>query len=270
MKIIGHRGYRGVYPENTLVGFTEAIKLGVDAIELDIVMSGDGNIVVSHEPFMSQITCLKPNGKELQESEDQQFNLYQMSYDEIKRFDCGLKVNQKFSKQKSIAVYKPLLSEVIETCDSYAKSVKSEIEYIIEIKSDSELYEVYYPNPPEYVEAIFGVLDKYSIYERVVLKSFDVTILNEIKKQRPSQKISLLINRDESIEEKLKQLDFTPEILGVYFKLLSEKMVSHYKNEGFLINAWTVNKITSLQKVVDLGIDGIITDYPNRLKDLVQ
>jgi glycerophosphoryl diester phosphodiesterase len=270
MKIIGHRGFRGLYPENTLVGFTKAIKLGVDAIELDVVMSGDGKIVVSHEPFMSQITCLKPNGEELVESEDQQFNLYQMSYEDIKQFDCGLKVNQKFPDQKSIAAYKPLLSEVIEVCDAYAKRVNSTIDYIIEIKSDVELYEEFYPNPTRYVKSILETLDTYSIYERVVLKSFDVNILKEIKKQQPSQKTSLLINRDESIEGKLKQLDFTPEILGVYFKLLSEKVVTHYKNEGFLINAWTVNSVKSLQRVIAYGVDGIITDYPNRLIGLIQ
>lgn len=270
MKIIGHRGFRGLYPENTLVGFTEAIKLGVDAIELDVVMSGDGKIVVSHEPFMSQITCLKPNGEELVESEDQQFNLHQMSYEDIKQFDCGLKINSKFPDQKSIAAYKPLLSEVIETCDSFSSSINSEVEYIVEIKSDVELYEEFYPNPTRYVKSIFETLDAYSIYKRVVLKSFDVTVLNEIKHQRPSLKISLLINRDESIEGKLKQLDFIPEILGVYFKLLSEKEVTHYKNEGFLINAWTVNSVKSLQRVIAYGVDGIITDYPNRLIGLIQ
>lgn len=268
MKIIGHRGYRGVYPENTLVGFTEAITFGVDAIELDIIMTGDGKIVVSHEPFMSLLTCLKPNGEELIELEDQQFNLYQMSYEEIKQFDCGLKMNPKFPEQKSIAAYKPLLSETITTCDALA--VTSQIEYVIEIKSDAELYGQFYPKPSEYVKAIFKILDAYSIYNRVVLKSFDVAVLNEINKQKPSQKTSLLINREESIEDKLKALEFEPEILGVYFKLLSKNVVSHYKSDGFLINAWTVNENSSMEKVMDFGVDGIITDYPNRLKTLIQ
>lgn len=270
MKIIGHRGYRGVYPENTLVGFTEAITFGVDAIELDIVMTGDGKIVVSHEPFMSMLTCLKPNGEELIELEDQQFNLYQMSYEEIKQFDCGLKMNPKFPEQKSIAAYKPLLSETIATCDALALAATSQIEYVIEIKSDAELYGQFYPKPSEYVEAIFKILDAHSIYNRVVLKSFDVAVLNEINKQKPSQKTSLLINREESIEDKLKALEFEPEILGVYFKLLSKNVVAHYKSNGFLINAWTVNSVKSLQRVMAYGVDGIITDYPNRLIGLIQ
>lgn len=270
MKIIGHRGFRGLYPENTLIAFIEAVKLGVDAIELDVVMSGDGKVVVSHEPFMSQITCLKPNGYELVDVDDKQFNLYQMSYAEIKQFDCGLKANQKFSDQKSIATYKPLLSETIEVSDAYAKRISSSITYIIEIKSDAEFYEKFYPKPFEYVKTIFETLDKYSIYDRVVLKSFDVHVLNEINKQRPTQKTSLLINRDESIEEKLKQLKFTPEILGVYFKLLTKDVVLHYKKNGFFVNAWTVNSVKSLQRVMAYGVDGIITDYPNRLKCLIQ
>jgi glycerophosphoryl diester phosphodiesterase len=270
MNIIGHRGFRGLYPENTLIAFTEAIKIGVDAIELDIVMSADGKIVVSHEPFMSQITCLKPNGSELTAQEDQQFNLYKMSYEEIKQFDCGLKKNPKFPEQNSIAAYKPLLSETIEVCDTFAASQNTSIDYIIEIKSDADLYGTFYPNPPEYVTAIFKVLDVYSICDRVILKSFDVTILNEIKRQRPSQKTSLLINREESIKEKLKQLDFTPETLGVYFKLLSEDIVMYYKNKGVLINAWTVNNTKKIQEVIALNVDGVITDYPDRALNLIQ
>ena len=270
MKIIGHRGFRGAYPENTLIAFTEAIKIGVHAIEFDVVMSGDGKIVVSHEPFMSRITCLKPNGEELTLFEDQQYNLYKMPYDEIKAFDCGQKGNIKFLNQKSIPTYKPLLSETIEVCEANAASLKSSLDYIIEIKSSFEDYENFYSKPERYVKTILKTLDAYSINNRIVLKSFDVAVLNEIKRQRPSQKISLLINRKESIEDQLVQLNFTPEILGPYFKLLTNDSVKSYKNKGFLIYPWTVNKISNLETVIALGVDGIITDYPNRLMRLIQ
>lgn len=269
MKIIGHRGCRGLYPENTLISFIEAIKMGVHAIELDVVVSGDGKIVVSHEPFMSQITCLKPDGNALTEVEDKMYNFFKMTYDEIKTFDCGLKQHPKFPNQKSTTAYKPLLSETIEVCDAFATSIKSSVDYVIEIKSDSAYYGQFYPNPKEYVALILETLDGYAIYDRIVLKSFDIAVLNELKKVRPKQKISLLINREESIENKLQELTFIPEILGPYFKLLDKNTVTHYKAKGFEIYPWTINELTDMQRIMSYGVDGIIMDYPNRVFDLV-
>lgn len=269
MKIIGHRGCRGLYPENTLISFIEAIKMGVHAIELDVVVSGDGKIVVSHEPFMSQTTCLKPDGQALTEEEDKVYNLYEMTYDEIKTFDCGLKTHPKFPNQKSIAAHKPLLSETIEACDAFAASIKSSVEYIIEIKSNAAYYGELYPNPKDYVNAIVNTLDDYQIYDRIVLKSFDVAVLNEFKKRRPQQKVSLLINREESIKDKLQELKFTPEILGTYFELLDKDIVTHYKSKGFKIYPWTINELADIQRIMSYGVDGIITDYPNRVFELI-
>lgn len=270
MKIIGHRGCRGLYPENTLTSFIEAIKMGVHGIELDVVASEDGNIVVSHEPFMSQTTCLKPDGLALTNEEDKVYNLYKMTYDLIKTFDCGLKQHPKFPNQKSIAAYKPLLSETIEVCDAFATNVKSSVNYVIEIKSDAAYYGQFYPNPKDYVAYIFEVLDGFNIYDRVILKSFDVAILYEIKKQRQQQRMSLLINREESIEDKLKELTFTPDILGPYFKLLDKTIVDNYKAKGFEIYPWTINKMTNMERIISYGVDGIITDYPNKALELVQ
>lgn len=270
MKIIGHRGCRGVYPENTIVAFKEAIKMGVHALEMDIVMSGDNQVVVSHEPFMSQLTCLKPCGSEISSEEDKGFNLFKMSYNEIKSFDCGLRDNYKFQDQKTVAAYKPLLTETIQVCEQYAVSLKRSVEYIIEIKSSPKYYGVFYPKPQEYVAAIFKTLVNHSIYDRIVLKSFDVAILNEIKHQRLCQKTSLLINKGESIDHKLKELHFVPEILGPYFELLDKEIVTQYKIRGFKIYPWTINESEDLKRIRSYNVDGIITDYPNKLKSLIK
>lgn len=266
MLVVGHRGCRGLLPENTLGSFKKAIKLGVQAIELDIVVSGDNQIVVSHEPFMSQTTCLKPDGSQLTSIDDKQYNLYQMSYPEIKKFDCGLKVHPRFLNQKKQTAYKPLLHEVIESCEVFIKNNSfTSISYIIEIKSNSMYYEVFYPSPKAYVSLVLKAIDKYDFKDRIVLKSFDVAILNELKKQQPELKISLLINRQEVISEKLKQLNFTPQLLGVYFELLNKEIVAKYQNLKFQVHAWTVNELPDIERIQSYGVDGIITDYPNRL-----
>lgn len=266
MKVIGHRGYRGLFPENTLVAFKEAIEMGVHAIELDVVVSGDDQIVVSHEPFMSRITCLNPNGEELSLAEDQQYNLYKMPYSEIKQYDCGIKANYKFPYQQSVAAYKPLLTETIRFCETHKPSI---ITYIIEVKSSPVYYGIFYPYPEKYVSLLLKTLNDFNIYNNIVLKSFDVAILNEIYKQRTEQQMSLLINRDESISDKLAELTFVPKILGPYYKLLNETEVEKYKRKGFLIYPWTVNEITNIKKVLALNVDGIITDYPDRVFSLL-
>lgn len=267
MLLIGHRGCRGLLPENTIESFKEAIKLGVHAIELDIVVTGDNKIVVSHEPFMSQTYCLKPDGAELSSNEDQKYNLFQMSYDEIKQFDCGLKTHPRFPYQKNQKAYKPLLKEVIDTCDDFVKKNAQEfIDYIIEIKSNLKYYNTFYPEPKEYVKLVLETILGHDIKNRIILKSFDIAVLNEIKKQHPEIKVSLLINRQEVISDKLKQLDFKPEILGPYFELLTKDIVAKYQNKGFQIFTWTVNEVSDIEQIQFYGVDGIITDYPNRLE----
>ena len=95
----GHRGCRGLFPENTLTGFREAIRLGVNTLELDIAVSKDLQLVVSHEPYMHPDFCLKPNGQPLLESESRTFNFFNMEYEEIKQFDCGSKIHPRFPAQ---------------------------------------------------------------------------------------------------------------------------------------------------------------------------
>lgn len=250
--------------------FKEAIRLGVHALELDIVVSGDNHIVVSHEPFMSQVTCIAPDGKEIFEDEDLKYNLYKMPYGEIKQFECGLKFHPKFPNQKLCSSYKPILEEMIQTCELFVQgNGYSLIDYIVEIKSKQSFYGKFQPTPEIYVELVLEAVEIFNLKDRLVLKSFDINILNEIKKQCPSQRISLLINRKESIPEKLKQLTFKPEILGPYFELLNEDIVSEYKIKGFQILPWTINEVSDMKRLISYGVDGIITDYPDRLTNLL-
>ena len=147
--VYGHRGARGIYPENTLEGFLYAAHLGLDGIELDVVISKDNKVVVSHEPWMNPKTCTKPNLSKV--SFLRRKNLFRMNYSDIKQYDCGLRGNPDFPKQQKIAAYKPLLSEVIQQVeDTLGKEPHPIPIYIIEIKSrwitDNELHP-----PPEEV-----------------------------------------------------------------------------------------------------------------------
>ncbi len=265
MLLVGHRGCRGLMPENTIESFEKAIRLGVDAIELDVVVSGDKKIVVSHEPFMSQTYCLKPNGSEITQNEDKMFNLYEMKYNEIQLFDCGIKAHPRFLGQKSQKSQKPLFLKAIQSCENFIlKNSFKPITYIVEIKSNPSDYNIYHPAPKEYVKILLDELACFEINDRFILKSFDVAILNEINKQNSNIKTSLLVNTDESIPEKLLKLNYIPEILGPYYELLTHDLVVEYKNEGFKFYVWTVNDKLSFNKMKSFGVDAVITDYPNK------
>ena len=108
-KIFGHRGCRGILPENSIIGFQKAINLGVDGIEFDVAVNKDKQIVISHAPYMEQKYCLLPDGRKIKR--EKEFNLFLMTQMEIEKFDCGSKFHWNFPKQKKLKTHKPLLQE---------------------------------------------------------------------------------------------------------------------------------------------------------------
>ena len=259
--IQGHRGCRGLLPENSLPAFEKAIDLGVHTLELDIAITKDHKVVVSHEPFMSRTICLDPEGQSMPESMDMVYNLYKMTHEDIKRFDCGSKGHPNYAEQDAIPVYKPLLTEVFELVKT--KNVK--VKFNIEIKSKPTYYGIYTPHPERYVEIVLKEIEASKMFDFVNLQSFDLAILEEIKKQSPNTPVALLIDDDESIGEKLKKLSYRPEIISPYYKLLSKNEVENYQSQGYLIIPWTINNPEDMTTLIRWGVDGIITDYPNKL-----
>lgn len=263
--IQGHRGCRGLLPENSLPAFQKAIDLSVHTLELDIVISKDNEVVVSHEPYMNPIICLNPKGEEIPDSLKMEYNLYEMTYKEIKAFDCGLKFHPAYPKQKKLKTYKPLLSEVFEL----VKSNNSDVKFNIEVKSEPKYYDVYMPQPDVYVKLVLDELKKHEMFNRVNLQSFDVTILEEIKKQSPSMIIALLVDENEDISTKLNQMSYKPEIISPYYKLISRQHVEEYQSKGFKIIPWTINDVNDMKQMISWQVDGIITDYPNTLIEIL-
>lgn len=264
--IQGHRGCRGLLPENTIPAFLKAINLGVHTLELDVAISKDNIVVVSHEPFMSRTICLDVQGNEIPESDDKKYNLYQMTFDSIKQFDCGTKFHPRFTEQEKIKTYKPSLDEVIKR----AKTKNQKIKFNIEIKSKPEYDNIYTPKPDEFVALVLDVINENNIFNETNLQSFDLRVLEEIKKQSPKMRVALLVDEDEDLWNKMAKMTYLPEIISPYYKLLNKKMVRNLKTEGFEVIPWTVNEIDEMKLMIDFEVDGIITDYPDRLKALLR
>ena len=264
IEVQGHRGERGHSPENSIPGFIAAIDKGVDVVEMDVVMSKDGKVVVSHESFMSSAYVLTPAGDTISKQQEKDYNLFTMTYDSIKKFDIGSKGNTAFPEQKRSKTYKPLLSEVIDSIENYIVSNNLDpVHYNIEIKSDPSEYEKSQPKPAEFVQFVMQVLEEKGIIPKINIQSFDVAILEEMHQAYPDVLLAYLVGSGE-FEENMKKISFTPQIYSPYYKLLDQEKVTEIKQSGMKVIPWTVNEQADIDRVKTMKVDGIITDYPER------
>ncbi|MBS1491109.1 MAG: glycerophosphodiester phosphodiesterase [Bacteroidetes bacterium] len=277
----GHRGARGLMPENTIPAFLLALDSGVTTLEMDLVITKDKQVVVSHEPWMSAEYCLDPSGKEIKPKDEKKFNIYKMEYAEVKQWDCGLKENKRFPSQKKMKVAKPLLSEVIVAVENHIKNfTKYEVDYNIEIKTEPAGDGFFHPKPEEFSDLVYQLVDQYLPWNRVVIQSFDFRVLKYWHKKYPQVRLSALVENLKSINENLEDLSFTPDIYSPEYTLLDKneinllhsKIISRAGQENkphkVRVIPWTVNDEKEMLALKEMGADGIITDYPDRAKKL--
>ena len=260
----GHRGCRGLMPENTIPAMKKALDLGVQTLELDVVISKDKQVLVSHDTYMSSHIALKPDGTPVSAAEEKTINLYQLPYAEIKKFDVGSKPYPEFSQQQKFPAYKPLLSELIDSVNSYAKEkgIAPPL-FNIEIKSMPATDGVYHPSPQAFVDLVMGVLKTKNLGKRLIIQSFDVRPLQLIHKQFPDVALSYLTANAKSTTDNLATLGFIPQTYSPYYKTVTSDMITYCHQQGMKIVPWTVNTKAEIATLVQLGVDGIISDYPN-------
>ena len=264
----GHRGCRGIMPENTIPGFIRALELGVTTLEMDVCITKDLKVVVSHEPFMSHEICTKPYGSTIMKEEEMSLNIFEMTYDSMSTYDCGLKDHVRFPAQKKISVSKPLLSEAIDTIEEYIKKKGGEpVKYNIEIKSTPNGDNRYHPVPESFAELV--IKDIKRISERTTIQSFDDRPIQYIQKKHPDITKAILIEYEKNPKKVIQRLGFVPEIYSPYFKLIDENVVRVCKEKGMKLIPWTVNEKSDAVKLLEYGVDGIITDYPEKIKEVL-
>lgn len=263
-----HRGGRGLMPENTIPAMKNAIDLGVSTLEMDTHISSDGKVFLSHDHYMNPLFILDPQGNEIPESDNKKYVLYRMTYDQIKGFDAGSKTNINFPHQKKVKTYKPLLADLIDSVQAYIKAGgKKQVFYNIETKSAVSGDNVLHPEPEEFAELLVEVLESKKIIPWVVIQSFDVRTLQALNRKYPHIKTSLLIENTKPLEENIKILGFKPFIISPNIKLVTAEYVNKCHQQGLKVIPWTVNTKAEIDKLRALGVDGIISDYPNLLID---
>lgn len=266
----GHRGCRGLMPENTIPAFKKALDLGVTTLELDVCISKDHQVVVSHEPYMNNLFCSKPDGSPVTKAEEKSLNLYTMTYDEIKKYDSGIRGNVLYPEQQKLATYKPLLKDMIAACEAYIKEHKLKpVKYNIEIKSEEQEYGISQPKTvEEFSDLVYKEIMKQLPPERVVLQSFDFNVLkywNLQFKNKKYKKVTLsALVENEMVDSTLEKLGFLPDIFSPYYKNLIKRRVDMCHEKGIKVVPWTVNDVETMKAMIAIGVDGLISDYPNR------
>ena len=189
----GHRGCRGLMPENTIPAMIHAIDLDVTTLEMDVHITKDSQVVLSHDPWMNPAITTRPDGSYLTDKEPK-YILYNMTYDSIRRFDVGYKPYPLYPKQQKIHVSKPLLTALIDSVEAYCRQKSKRVFYNIEIKSSPNGDDIYHPKPERYADLLMQVLQQKGITKYTIIQSFDVRPLQYLHVHYPQMQASMLVD----------------------------------------------------------------------------
>ena len=265
--IEGHRGARGLMPENSIPSMKKAVDAGANILEVDVQISKDGQVVVAHDPKVNPAITLLPNGQEIPREDADKYILHQMDYADIRKFDVGSKGNPAFPGQEKRKAYMPLLGELIDSVERYtaARGLPA-ILYNIEIKADPAKDGLYQPAPEELVKLVMDVVKEKHIGNRFYVQSFDVRQIQEVHRRYPQVTIGFLTSdKNATLEENISRIGFLPQIYSPYYKLVTSELIEESHRKGMKLVPWTVNTQEEMRQLRQLGVDGIITDYPNLL-----
>lgn len=259
-----HRGGRGLMPENTIASEKNAINYGC-TLEMDLEMSKDRKIVVSHDAYFDSDFCLTPEGDTMTKEDGLSRLIFNMDYDSVAKYDVGLKPYPAFPLQKKIHAIKPLLSVLIDSVEDYARQKNFVNHYNIEIKSDPQFDGKFYSTLQEYVDSAMKIIIEKGIAPRTMMQSFDVRALNLIHQKYPEIKTSFLVEASDKKTAKgyINELGYKPEIFSPEFSLVTPELVKAFHQQNVLVIPWTPDTLKEIQRLKDMGVDGVITDYPN-------
>ncbi len=262
----GHRGAMGMFAENTIPSFLLAIDEGVNTIEFDIAVSADDDIIISHEPWFRHDICLDPNEEQIPEDEEREHLIYELSTREVQEYDCGSLQNPDHPDQQNRSQPKPTMIEAIETIENYIDDNNlAPVYYSIETKSRPEWDNHKTPDPETFTQLMYDELAELDVLDRVIMQSFDPRTLRVMREIDDQIRQALLISRNGGdVEDDTDELGYIPEIYSPNYLLVTRQMVDKAHEKGMEVIPWTVNHTDDMEHMIELGVDGLLTDYPNR------
>ncbi|GHA59980.1 glycerophosphoryl diester phosphodiesterase [Pontibacter akesuensis] len=247
----------------------KALELGVATLEMDAHISQDKQVLLSHDPFINPAHELTPSGEAIPKQDAERYVLYQMPYDQIKQFDVGSKFYAKFPQQQLQKAHKPLLAEVIDSVQQYISDHGlPQVYYNIETKSSPSGDGIYHPEPEELIDLLLAVIEEKKVSPYVIIQSFDPRTLQVLHVKYPEIKTALLVENMNGLKKNIESLGFTPTIYSPYHKLVSPALLKEAQSQGMRVIPWTVNDLEEMKRLKKLGVDGLISDYPNLFGEL--
>jgi len=288
----GHRGARGLMPENTLPGFARALAIGVTTLELDLALTGDSEVVVIHNPRFEPELTRNANGEWLQQSSA---SIHSMTLARVKTYDVGRlnpgsKYAQRYPGQQAVdGTSVPTLAEVFDLVN---RSGNQAVQFNMEIKINPERPDLTWP-PKKFTRAVIDVLRAYKMEDRVMLQSFNWSVLQEVQDISPEVTTAYLTANQRWLSNLqtgipgpspwLNGLDVDyfegsaaraikaagGDIWSSYHKEVDTDAIQLAHELGLSVNVWTVNETGRMRELIEMGVDGIITDYPDRLRQVM-
>jgi glycerophosphoryl diester phosphodiesterase len=257
---VGHRGARAIYPENSLPGFDYALETGVDALELDVVVTKDNMVVVNHDAEINAQLCLGPQGQELGEHGPV---VWQLTLKEVQSYQCGLKPHPKFPQQKKMLVRIPILKELFAQIKKSKYPAAKNVAFHIEIKSEADRPQDF-PPVEEFVERVLKVIDDAQMTSRVFILSFDFRIIKRVKEIRPEIPTTALV--EDAWLNPLRVIEDTrANVYSPNYQLINYRNVKDLHKMGVRVNPWTVNERKYWKNLLSMGVDALVTDDPAAL-----
>lgn len=245
----GHRGARAMRPENTIPAFEYAISVGVDVLELDLAVTKDDVVVVSHDPLINREICTGPGaGRPIRT----------LTLAEVRECDCGAKRNPAYPKQT------PVPRTPIPTLDEvFALASRGSFEFNIETKIFANHPE-YTPTPEKFAQLVLDTVRKHRLESRVILQSFDFRTLHAMKALAPQIRLSALYEKgQESFVDIARRAG--AQIVSPQFPLVTPAKVKAAHAAGLQVVPWTANTREHWDSLVAAEVDAIISDDPAAL-----
>lgn len=262
-----HRGGAGLMPENTIEAMKHALDMGVNTLELDLQVSKDGQVVVSHDPYFHHRYAIRPDGSYVQKEDAKEY-IYTMPYSEVAKYDVGSRPSEVWPEKACVRTVKPLAEDLIDFVENYTKEMGySPVRYNIEIKSkEADGEGIYWPTYDAFVTTCCKFLHSKQLDDRLVVQSFDVRALNYMHEKYPEFILSYLVDaKAPDFETFMAKLKFTPQWLSPHHSITDEALVQKCRERGMKIVPWTVDNPEDIKRILDLKVDAIISNYPDRV-----
>jgi glycerophosphoryl diester phosphodiesterase len=279
----GHRGARGLAPENTLAAFDTALSLGVDTLELDTVVARDGTVVIAHDATLNPNITRDAAGRWIDApgAAIRTLGLDELQRHDVGRIKPGTRYAQTFADQRGIDGERiPTLAQLFERV---AQRGDPRVRFNIETKL-SPLEPELTPAPEAFVRAVLGVVDAHGLRSRVTLQSFDWRSLKAARRLAPEVPTACLSAQQNWLNNvadtrwtdgaSLAEAGSVPRLVKAagcttwspYFGDLTEAALAEARGLGLKVIVWTVNDPAAIERLLALGVDGIISDRPDRVR----